>query len=208
MPVQTDVEQILKSSSPGISERINCNEGSRAGNDVSLSSGDVRPSVLVEIDSVGIKSRASGSPAFDETRTPLAIITSSCDTEDWHLVTGEKSSSVKKPCKFKRLRKVGDVEKNENMEIMERTSVSTLANIVKTFSSTRQMKKKKRDGIFSYSSIFGESLSVPNIVEDLIEHTLKKSNFDLVANCQYQLLCIGERRFDDNARAFIEEEAE
>ncbi|XP_022152476.1 DEAD-box ATP-dependent RNA helicase FANCM [Momordica charantia] len=163
LPVQVDGEQLLKSPSLGTSERINCNGGSCAGDDVFLSTGEVQPSLLKENDSVIIKSRASISPVADETQTPLAIIASSCGSEDWHLVPGEKSSSIQKPRKFKRLRKIGDVEKNENMESMVGTLVPPMANIVGTFSSTRPTKKKKRDG---------------------------------------------ERRLDDNVRAFIEEEAE
>ncbi|KAG7015875.1 DEAD-box ATP-dependent RNA helicase FANCM, partial [Cucurbita argyrosperma subsp. argyrosperma] len=163
LPVQVDGEQLLKSSSPGINKRINCNEGSHAGNDVFLASGEDRPSVLEDNDSVGVKSHAFTSPVAEETQTPFAIIASSCDNEDWNLVSGEKASSVQKPRKFKRLRKVGDVEKNENTESAEKTSVSPLANMVGTFSSSRHIKKKKRDG---------------------------------------------ERRFEDNVRAYIEEEAE
>ncbi|KAG6578303.1 DEAD-box ATP-dependent RNA helicase FANCM, partial [Cucurbita argyrosperma subsp. sororia] len=163
LPVQVDGEQLLKSSSPGINKRINCNEGSHAGNDVFLASGEDRPSVLEDNDSVGVKSHGFTSPVAEETQTPFAIIASSCDNEDWNLVSGEKSSSVQKPRKFKRLRKVGDVEKNENTESAEKTSVSPLANMVGTFSSSRHIKKKKRDG---------------------------------------------ERRFEDNVRAYIEEEAE
>ncbi|XP_022939321.1 DEAD-box ATP-dependent RNA helicase FANCM isoform X3 [Cucurbita moschata] len=209
LPVQVDGEQLLKSSSPGINKRINCNEGSHAGNDVFLASGEDRPSVLEDNDSVGVKSHGFTSPVAEETQTPFAIIASSCDNEDWNLVSGEKSSSVQKPRKFKRLRKVGDVEKNENTESAEKTSVSPLANMVGTFSSSRHIKKKKRDGIFfSHSSIFGISLSVLNISEDLIEHTFKQSKSDQVATCQYQLLHLGERRFEDNVRAYIEEEAE
>lgn len=163
LPVQVDGLQLLNSSSPGINERIDCNGGFHAGNDVLLTSGEGRPSVLEDNDSVGIKSHPSTSPVADETRTPLAIISSNCDNEDWDLFTGEKSSSVQKPRKFKRLRKVGDVKKNENIKSMKKTSVSPPVNMVGAFSNTRQLKKKKRDG---------------------------------------------QRRFDDNVRAFIDEEAE
>lgn len=204
-----DGEQLLKSLSPGINERINCSGPSCSGNDVFLSSGEVRPSVLEENDSVGIKPCAFTSPVADEAQSSLAIIASNCDNEDWHLVTGEQSNSVQKPRKFKRLRKIGETEKNENMKSTENTSVSPLANIVGNFSSTRRIKKKKPNGIFffPYSSSFGESLSVPNI-EYPIEHTSKQSNPDLVANLLIPMLHLGERRFDDNVRAFIEEEAE
>ncbi|XP_038884537.1 DEAD-box ATP-dependent RNA helicase FANCM isoform X3 [Benincasa hispida] len=154
--------QICESTSPGINERINCNGGFCAGNDVFLTSSEGRPSMLEDNESVGIKSHASISPMVDETQTPLAIVASSCDNEDLNLVNGGKFSSVQKPRKFKRLRKVGDMMKNENIESTEKTSFSPLGNMVGT-SSTRQLKNEKRDG---------------------------------------------ERRFDDNVRAFIEEEAE
>ncbi|XP_031736810.1 DEAD-box ATP-dependent RNA helicase FANCM isoform X5 [Cucumis sativus] len=163
LPAQVDGLQLLNSSSSGINEMINCNAGFCAGNDIFLASSEGQSSALKDNESVGIKSHAPTSPMADEIQTPLATIASSCDNEVWDSVNGEKFSSVPKPHKFKRLRKVGDMKKNENIESMAKTSISPLGNMVGTFSSTRQFKKKKRDG---------------------------------------------ERRFDDNVKAFIEEEAE
>ncbi|XP_050937808.1 DEAD-box ATP-dependent RNA helicase FANCM isoform X2 [Cucumis melo] len=163
LPAQVDGLQLLNSSSSGINEMINCNGGFCAGNYIFLASSEGQSSALKDNESVGIKSHAPTSSVADEIQTPLAIIASSCDNEVWDSVNGEKFSSIPKPHKFKRLRKVGDMKKNENVESMAKTSISPLGNMVGTFSSTRQFKRKKRDG---------------------------------------------ERKFDDNVKAFIEEEAE
>ncbi|KAJ6360671.1 hypothetical protein OIU77_004646 [Salix suchowensis] len=81
------------------------------------------------------------SPVVEETDSPLANLTKGSNSKDWLLSSGNKLEDVERVCKFKRLRKVGDIEERKNSKGTKENSTIPIKNLNRSFSG-----KKKRVG--------------------------------------------------------------
>ncbi|KAJ6693634.1 hypothetical protein OIU85_004415 [Salix viminalis] len=81
------------------------------------------------------------SPVVEETDSPLANLTKGSNSKDWLLSSGNKLENVERVCKFKRLRKVGDIEERKNSKGTKENSTIPIKNLNRSFSG-----KKKRVG--------------------------------------------------------------
>lgn len=80
------------------------------------------------------KSCQSPFPVVEETRTPIAKLSNTSSSKDWALSSGGKCGSVEQPCKFRRLRKHGDLhqklpsERKEQSGLIERLKKSSVTD--------------------------------------------------------------------------------
>lgn len=76
---------------------------------------EIKPSITNEIsvgpDGLFKTSRTSQSPSSQIYRSPLRNLTNTSCSEDWHMNSGKKSGSSERPCRLKRLRRIGDFTK-------------------------------------------------------------------------------------------------
>ncbi|KAF9670622.1 hypothetical protein SADUNF_Sadunf13G0088000 [Salix dunnii] len=81
------------------------------------------------------------SPVVEETDTPSENLSKRSNSKDWLLSSGNKLEDVERVCKFKRLRKVGDIEEKKNSKGTKENSTIPIKNLNGSFSG-----KKKRVG--------------------------------------------------------------
>ena len=79
-------------------------------------SNEVQTPIFHKVSTASIRGRTSPSPIADRSESPLVDLTNTSCSKNWCLSIGEKSESVKRTRKFKRLRKIGDYVKNENLK--------------------------------------------------------------------------------------------
>eukprot|EP00258_Populus_trichocarpa_P023752 XP_024439771.1 DEAD-box ATP-dependent RNA helicase FANCM isoform X5 [Populus trichocarpa] len=97
---------------------------------------------LLKVKNVARKGRfMSISPVVEETDSPSANLTKSSNSKDWLLSSGNKLEDVERVCKFKRLRKVGDIGERKNSKGTIENSTIPIKNLNRSFSG-----KKKRVG--------------------------------------------------------------
>ncbi|PON76983.1 DEAD/DEAH box RNA helicase family protein [Trema orientale] len=144
-PVQLYNGLQSKFLSPGINEAINM-ETDACGRNVSVLSVDnaVQTPVQYEDNSASMREYTFTSPIVDRSHSPLAGLTNGSCSKDWCLSIGDKSESVKPPRKFKRLRKVGDQGKSENLQRGEDSSFVPRAKLEQLFAQQKSRRGKKK----------------------------------------------------------------
>ena len=90
------------------------------------------------------------SPVVEETDSPLANLTKGSNSKDWLLSSGNKLEDVERVCKFKRLRKVGDIEEKKNSKGTKENSTIPIKNLNGSFSGTSPYQVKHSDGACSH----------------------------------------------------------
>lgn len=90
------------------------------------------------------------SPVVEETDSPLANLTKGSNSKDWLLSSGNKLEDVERVCKFKRLRKVGDMEEKKNSKGTKENSTIPIKNLNRSFSGTSPNQVKHSDGACSH----------------------------------------------------------
>lgn len=85
------------------------------------------------------------SPLAEETNTPVVNLTKNSISKDWILSSAVKSENVEPVRKFKRLRKIGDIDRNRNPEGNKEKSLAPITNLDRSFSylSPNQIKDHK-----------------------------------------------------------------
>ncbi|KAF2317439.1 hypothetical protein GH714_022286 [Hevea brasiliensis] len=141
-PMKLCAELLSKSQSPRKNDIAI--SSSSCQRDVSISSinNEFHTPILKENNVVRTDGCTSISPAAEETNTPLANLTKNSLSKDWLPSSGDKSENVEQARKFKRLRKIGDVDRNRNPEGNKDKSLAPIANLGRSFSdiSPNQIK--------------------------------------------------------------------
>ncbi|KAJ9167176.1 hypothetical protein P3X46_021846 [Hevea brasiliensis] len=141
-PMKLCAELLSKSQSPRKNDIAI--SSSSCQRDVSISSinNECHTPILKENNVVRTDGCTSISPAAEETNTPLANLTKNSLSKDWLPSSGDKSENVEQARKFKRLRKIGDVDRNRNPEGNKDKSLAPIANLGRSFSdiSPNQIK--------------------------------------------------------------------
>lgn len=105
---------------------------------------------LLKVKNVARKGRLmSISPVVEETDSPSANLTKSSNSKDW-LFSGNKLEDVERICKFKRLRKVGDIGEKKNSKGTIENSTIPIKNLNRSFSGTSPNQIKHGDGACSH----------------------------------------------------------
>lgn len=140
----------MKSSSSGKDERVIMDIiNNRRNGSVSLVNNEIQNPVDKLNNNVGIRGCTSTSPVVEEeAQTPFVNLTNNSSIKDWHLSSGDKSESVERRSKLKRLRKIGDYGKNRNLKSIKENLVVPIANLARSFSSASCIQNKSARGIF------------------------------------------------------------
>jgi len=106
---------------------------------------------LLKVKNVARKGRfMSISPVVEETDSPSANLTKSSNSKDWLSSSGNKLEDVERVCKFKRLRKVGDIGERKNSKGTIENSTIPIKNLNRSFSGTSPNQVKHGDGACSH----------------------------------------------------------
>lgn len=128
-PVQFYNELPLKSSTPEKNDIVNI-ESNACGRNASASpiNGAVQTPLLCKDNSASVRGCTSTSPILGKSESPFTDLTNDSCSRNWCLSMGDQSESVKRTRKFKRLRKVGDDGKNENLQREKDSSLKPRAS--------------------------------------------------------------------------------
>lgn len=139
------MELLLKSSSPGKSEKAANVDTNACGRNLSVfpTVNEIQSPLQNLRSSASKNESTSTSPITDRGQTVLTDLTNNSCSKDWCIGSGDKSQSVKQARKFKRLRKVGDYWKSRNQESMRTNDVPT-ANLTRPVTSTTHPTKHGR----------------------------------------------------------------
>ncbi|XP_062091979.1 DEAD-box ATP-dependent RNA helicase FANCM isoform X2 [Humulus lupulus] len=142
-PAQLHNEIPFKSSNPEKNKIVNM-ESDNCGRNVSFFPIDnaVQTPSLYKDNSASMRGCTHMSPILDKSYSPLPSPRSGSCSKDWCLSIADKSESVKPTRKFKRLRKVGNEEKNENLWRGQDSSFNPRARLEKLFAQHKSGKKK------------------------------------------------------------------
>lgn len=99
-------------------------------------------SPLLKVNHIACIGGYTPPPVAAETKTPLANLTNSSCSRDWHLSSGDKSENDKPARRFKRLCKVIDHGKKRNSENMKENTVVPVVNLARCFSGTSPLQNK------------------------------------------------------------------
>ncbi|EXB22639.1 Fanconi anemia group M protein [Morus notabilis] len=143
-PVQFYNELPLKSSTPEKNDIVNI-ESNACGRNASASpiNGAVQTPLLCKDNSASVRGCTSTSPILGKSESPFTDLTNESCSRNWCLSMGDQSESVKRTRKFKRLRKVGDDGKNENLQREKDSSLKPRA-------SGRGRKKPNNDMVRAF----------------------------------------------------------
>ncbi|KAL5559340.1 hypothetical protein UlMin_035551, partial [Ulmus minor] len=124
LSAQLHTEVLSKPSSPGKNERIDMDSNNH-GKDVPdfPINNEVHTPILNKDSCASIRGCTATSPIIDTCQSPLVDLTNDSSSKNWRLSSADKSESVKRTHKFKRLRKLGDCGKNKNIEGMKESPI-------------------------------------------------------------------------------------
>ncbi|XP_030489339.1 DEAD-box ATP-dependent RNA helicase FANCM [Cannabis sativa] len=143
-PAQLHNEIPFKSSNLEKNEIVNMESGN-CGRNVSVFSIDraIQTPSLYKDNSASMRGLTHTSPILDKSCSPWASPTSGSCSKDWGLSIADKSESVKPTRKFKRLRKVENEGKNENLHRGQDCSFNPRARPEKLFDQHKSSRGKK-----------------------------------------------------------------
>lgn len=123
----------MKSSSPEKNEIVNMESNACGINACASPINSALQTLLCKDNTSGIRCCTSTSPIVGKSESPLVDLTNDSCSKNWCLSVGEKSESVKRTRKFKRLRKVADNEEHENLHTRRESFPNPRAKLARSF---------------------------------------------------------------------------
>ncbi|KAH8489991.1 hypothetical protein H0E87_022492 [Populus deltoides] len=155
---------------------LNCRQNYRVHKKISVSpSNNEIETPLLKVKNVARKGRfMSISPVVEETDSPSANLTKSSNSKDWLSSSGNKLEDVERVCKFKRLRKDGDIGERKNSKGTIENSTIPIKNLNRSFSG----KKKRVGSARAFIEEEAEVSSEAEISDDEADDSGNSSNDD------------------------------